>query len=710
MKGTGKLIILAVIVAAVSAFFVLDLGQYLSLEALQERLGAFREYQSQNAVLTGAVYFAIYVLVTSLSLPGAALLTLLAGALFGLTVGTVLVSFASTLGATLAFLAARLILGDTVRKRFRKAFESIDRGMDKEGAFYLFTLRLIPIFPFFVINLVMGLTNIRVLTFALVSQLGMLPGTLAYVNAGKQLANLESVSDIASPALIGSFVILGLLPLIGRRIVEFVRGRRVYRGHKKPARFDHNMIVIGGGSGGLVTAYIAAAVKAKVLLITDSKMGGDCLYTGCVPSKSLLRSAKLAHDVENHRNFGFASAAAKPDFSEVMARVQQIIAAIEPHDSPERYESLGVQTQFGRARIVSPWEVEVQGQRITARSIVIATGGKPFVPPVEGIEDCNYVTSDSLWELEQQPDPLVILGGGPIGCEMAQAFARLGSQVTLVERGDRLLSKEDPDAAEVVADALSQDGVTLKLKHTALRVEGGDRLICEGPDGEIAVPFDRLLVAVGRRANTKDLGLEELGIETGRGGTVEVNEWLQTRFPNVYACGDVIGPYQFTHSASHEAWYCAVNALFGRFKKFRVDYSVLPWVTFTEPEVARVGLSETDAAAQGIEVRVTRYDLAGLDRALADGGARGFVKVLTPAGGSDRILGATVVGDHGSEILGEFTLAMRHGLGLKKIMGTVHPYPTWGEAAKFAAGRWTDATKPEKLMPWLARFHRWERS
>lgn len=709
MKGRIRIIIVVAIALAVAAFYLFDLDQYLSLAALKSRLDQFREYQAANSVLTAGIFFVVYVLATGLSVPGAALLTLVAGALFGLLGGTVLVSFASTLGATLAFLVSRLVLGDSVRQRFPKAFAAFDRGMEKEGAFYLLSLRLIPLFPFVVINLVMGLTKIRTLVFAGVSQLGMLPGTLAYVNAGQQLATLESAKDILSPALFGSFILLGLVPVIGKRVVDAIRRRRLYSRFEKPAQIDRNIIAIGGGSAGLVTSFIAAAVKAKVALVTDDKMGGDCLYTGCVPSKSLLRSARFMQDVRQHQAFGFASASAEVDFAAVMGRVQKIIETIEPHDSPERYESLGVECVSGHAKIVSPWEVEVDGRRLSAANIVIATGGKPFVPPIDGIDECDYLTSDTLWELSEQPDRLVILGGGPIGCEMAQAFARLGSQVELVERGERLLAREDTDAAELVQQALADNGVSLRLQHTAVRVEDGKTLICEGPDGEVSLPFDRLLVAVGRRANTKGLGLEEMGIETEPNGTVSVNDHLQTRYPNIYACGDVIGPYQFTHSASHEAWYCAVNALFGKFRKFRVDYSVLPWVTFTEPELARVGLNETEAREQGIDHQVIHYSLEGLDRALADEAAHGFVKVIT-AGKSDKILGATVVGHHGGELLAEFTLAMRHGLGLKKIMGTIHPYPTFSEATKFAAGRWQDANKPEWLMPWLEKFHRWSRS
>ena len=544
--------------------------------------------------------------------------------------------------------------------------------------------------------------------FALVSQVGMLPGTLAYVNAGKQISELDSLAGIANPALIGSFVAIGLLPLVGKRVVDAIRRRRVYRPYKKPAKFAYNIVAIGGGAAGLVTSFIGAAVKAKVVLVSAEKMGGDCLYTGCVPSKSLLRSARFMHDVAHSKRLGVATASAQLNFSDVMARVQRVIAAIEPNDSVERYEGLGVECVAGRARIVSPWEVEVDGKRLTTANIVIATGGKPFVPPIEGIEECSYLTSETLWSLEQQPEQLAILGGGPIGCEMAQAFARLGSQVTLVEMAERILLMEDSDAADVVTEALRNDGVNVLVGHRAERVTGGNTLVCAGPDGPVEVAFDQLMVAVGRKANTQGLGTEELQLERNRNSTLAVDEYLRTRFPNVYACGDVIAPYQFTHSAAHEAWYCAVNALFGRFKKYRVDYSVLPWVTFTDPEVARVGLNETQAREQEIAHQVTRYPLDELDRALADEAGHGFVKVLTE-GNTDKIIGACVVGAHGGEILAELTLAMRHGIGLKKILGTIHPYPSWSEASKFAAGRWREANKPERVMPWLERYHRWQR-
>ncbi len=706
-------IVLALVLLAVGAFFVFDLGDHLSLASLQAQLDRLREYRAAHPMIAAAVFFAAYVVITGLSLPGAALMTLLAGALFGLLSGTILVSFASTIGATLAFLVSRLVLSGFVRARFERAFKTIDRGIEREGGLYLFSLRLIPLFPFFVINLVMGLTRMRSLSFALISQLGMLPGTLAYVNAGRELGRLESTGDILSPSLIGSFVIIGLLPLVARRVIDWLRRRRVYRPYQRPKSYEQNLVVIGAGAAGLVTSFIAAAVKAKVVLIEKHRMGGDCLYTGCVPSKTLLRSARFVHDVARHRELGMEDARAEVDFGAVMTRVQRVISAIEPHDSPERYEGLGVECVKGEARIVSPFEVRVGERSITTKNIVIATGGKPFVPPIEGIKEIEVLTSDSVWELTEPPRRLAILGGGPIGCELAQAFARLGVEVSLVEMLDRVLAVEDADVSKLIGSRLEADGVRVLTGTRAERVEartdGGGSIHCQGPQGECEVPFDRLLVAVGRRPNTEGLGLEELGLETDSGGALEVNAYLQTRFPNIYACGDVIGSYQFTHSAAHEAWYCAVNALFGAWRRYRVDYSVLPWVTFTDPEVGRLGLNEQQAEEQGRKVRVVRYELEESDRALAEEEALGFVKVLTPRD-SDKILGATIVGSHAGDVLAELTLAMRHGIGLKGVLGTIHPYPTLAEANRFAAGRWRQATKPEKLMPWLARYHRWVRS
>jgi pyruvate/2-oxoglutarate dehydrogenase complex dihydrolipoamide dehydrogenase (E3) component/uncharacterized membrane protein YdjX (TVP38/TMEM64 family) len=702
----GKILLLLLIVAAVAAFFVFDLGAWLTLDSLKDRQAELAAYVEANPLAAVAAFFALYVAVTALSLPGAAILTLAAGAIFGLWQGILIASFASTIGASLAFLSSRYLLRDWVKARFGGRIDSIDRGIERDGAFYLLTLRLIPAFPFFLINLAMGLTAMRLLTFALVSQAGMLLGTIVYVNAGTQLARIGSTSDILSPALIGSFVLLGLFPLLARAAVGWWRRRRIYKGWRRPRRFDRNLIVIGAGAGGLVTALIGATVRAKVTLIEKGEMGGDCLNTGCVPSKALIRSARAAHDVRTAADFGIASAEPEVRFAEVMERVHRIIADIAPADSVERYTRLGVDVRKGHAKLVDPWTVEIDGgERLTGRAIVIAAGGEPAVPPIPGLAESGYLTSDSMWErlrgLERVPERIAIVGGGPIGTEMAQAFARLGAKVTQVENGPRLLPKEDEEVSALVEAVLRGEGVDIRTGHEAARVEGKS-LIVRSAAGEEALPFDEIIVAVGRKARLSGYGLEELGIETGR--TVAVNDWLETRFPNIYAVGDVAGPYQFTHFAAHQAWFAAVNGLFGHLKRFRADYRVLPWVTFTDPEVAHVGHNALSAAEAGIAFEEVRYDLTHLDRALAEGANRGFVKLLVQPG-KDRLLGATVVADRAGELLPELVLAMKHGLGLNKILATIHAYPTLAEANKYAAGEWKKAHKPERLLAWLERYH-----
>jgi pyruvate/2-oxoglutarate dehydrogenase complex dihydrolipoamide dehydrogenase (E3) component/uncharacterized membrane protein YdjX (TVP38/TMEM64 family) len=706
----GRILLLLVIVAGIAAFFVFDLGAYLTLANLKARQAELAGLVEARPLAAVAAFFLLYVTVTALSLPGAAILTLAAGAIFGLWQGTLIVSFASTLGASLAFLSSRYLLRDWVKGRFGKRVAAIDRGIEKDGAFYLLTLRLIPAFPFFLINLAMGLTAMRLVTFALVSQIGMLPGTIVYVNAGTQLAAIESTSDILSPALIGSFVLLGLFPLLARMLVGWWKRRLVYRGWRRPKNFDRNMIVIGAGAGGLVTALIGATVRAKVTLIEKGEMGGDCLNTGCVPSKALIRSARTAHEIRTAGAYGVAPAEPEVRFAEVMERIHRVIAEIAPADSVERYTRLGVDVRKGHAKLVDPWTVEIDGgERLTARAIVIAAGGEPAVPPIPGLAESGYLTSDSMWTAlrgrESVPGRIAIVGGGPIGTEMAQAFARLGAKVTQIESGDRLLSKEDPEVSELVEAVLREEGVDIRTGHEAARIEGKS-LILRSDSGEEALPFDELIVAVGRKARMTGYGLEDLGIETER--TIAVNDWLETRFPNIYAVGDVAGPYQFTHFAAHQAWFAAVNGLFGQLKRFRADYRVLPWVTFTEPEVAHVGHNALSAEAAGIEYEVVRYDLSHLDRALTEGANRGFVKLLVQPG-KDRLLGATIVATQAGELIPELVLAMKHGLGLNKILGTIHAYPTFAEANKYAAGEWKKAHKPERLLAWLGRYHEWRR-
>lgn len=716
-----KLAIVALILAAIAAFFVFDLGRFVSLDFVKQSQQSFADLYAKHPRAVPLSFFAIYVAVAALSLPGAAILTLAAGAAFGLVWGTVLVSFASVIGATFAMLVARYLLRDAIQKRFGKRLKEINKGLEKEGALYLFTLRLIPLVPFFVVNLLMGLTQIRTWTYYWVSQVGMLAGTLAYVNAGTQVAQIDSLGSILSPALIGSFVLLGLLPLVIGRMLRYLEKRKVYArwNSVKPKQFDRNLIVIGAGAGGLVSAYIAAAVKAKVTLVEAGKMGGDCLNYGCVPSKALIRSARLAHDMKHAANFGLSAHTPEFSFKAVMDRIQSIIRAIAPHDSVERYTSLGVDVLQGHARIVNPWTVEVTlngggTQTLTTRAIVIAAGARPTVPPLPGLNETSYVTSDTMWEafskLDAVPRRLVILGGGPIGCELAQAFARLGSGVMQVEMGERVMAREDEEVSVLAAEALTADGVEVLTGHKAIRCEvvgGVKTLVVEHAGAERRIEFDQMICAVGRSARLEGYGLEELGIPTQK--TIETNEYLQTIYPNIYAAGDVAGPYQFTHVAAHQAWYAAVNALFGDFKRFKADYSVIPWATFIDPEVARVGISEQEAREKDVAYEVTRYGIDDLDRAIADSEARGYVKVLTVPG-KDTILGVTIVGTHAAELLAEFILAMRHGLGLNKMLSTIHIYPTMSEANKSAAGKWKHAHQPERLLKWVRKFHDWRRS
>ncbi|WP_139463256.1 FAD-dependent oxidoreductase [Aeromonas veronii] len=711
-----RLLLALVMGGLIGTFFALDLGRYLTLDALQAQQAAVAQWVDSHFVSASLLFVLIYVLSTALSLPGASLLTLGGSAVFGVAWGLLLVSFASTLGATLAFLSARFLLRDWVTARFGDKLATFQSGMAKEGAFYLLSLRLIPIFPFFLVNLLMGLTPIRVSTYYWVSQLGMLPGTFVYVLAGSELGQLTSTGNILSPSLMVALTLLGLMPWLVKKLTAHLAQRRLLAPYRKPARYDYNLLVIGAGAGGLVTSYIAAAVKAKVALIEKHKMGGDCLNSGCVPSKALIRSARFGAEQRKADELGFSPSHSRADFAAVMERVAEVIKEVEPHDSIERYEGLGVECIEGEARLVSPWEVEVNGQRLASRHIVIATGARPLVPKLPGLDQVPYLTSDSLWQLRTPPRRLLVLGGGPIGCELAQSFALLGIPVTLVELSEQLLPREEREVADALAGQMSRDGVQLLTGWRAERADylpaaKGDlpiRLQLRWGDETQVVEGDQLLLALGRVANVSGFGLEALGVELAPRGTIAVDGFLATNFPSILAVGDVAGPYQFTHFAAHQAWYAAVNALFGQFKRFQADYRVIPAATYTTPEIARVGLNRKEAEAQGIPFEATRFELAELDRAIADGERHGFVEVLTVPG-KDTILGATIVGTHAGERIAEFVLAMRHRLGLGKILGTIHAYPTLMEGNKYVAGEWKRAHQPTRVLALLARYHRWRR-
>ncbi|WP_148254387.1 FAD-dependent oxidoreductase [Aidingimonas lacisalsi] len=714
-----RLILVAAIVTIVLAFFISGAHEALTLETLKSQQNQFQDWLAADPLVVGGGFFVIYVVMAALSLPGATLLTVLGGALFGLGWGLAIISFASTIGATLAFLIARTLARGAIERRFSRQLESINRGIAREGAFYLFTLRLIPLFPFFVINLVMGLTRMRVRTFYWVSQLGMLPGTAVFVNAGRELGELESLSGVLSPGLILSFALIGFFPLLARRVVDIVKRRRMARRYGKPQSADYDVVVIGAGSAGLVASYIAAAVKAKVALVENERMGGDCLNTGCVPSKALIASARRAQAVREAPRYGVEAGEPNIDFTAVMAHVHRAVHDVAPHDSAERYQGLGVEVIEGQARLQTPWEVRVGERVLTTRHVIVATGARPRVPALPGLDRIEVLTSDNLWQLQTLPQRLAIIGGGPIGCEMGQSFARLGSHVTLIQRERQLLPREDVDVAATLADRLVNEGVDLRLGWRAVRVErgpaygDGDHVLVIEREGETGnevtrIVFDRLLVATGRQANVAGLGLDTLGIQTRDDGTLDVDDTLRSLHPNIWACGDVAGPYQLTHASAHQAWHAAVNALFGDVKRFSVDYRCLPVVTYCEPEVARVGLNERQAQKQGVAFELTRYAFNELDRAIAENRTDGFVKVLTVPG-KDRILGVSIVGQGAGELLAEFTLAMTHGIGLNKLLGTIHAYPTWSEAVKSSAGVWKNAHKPERLLALLARYFQWRR-
>jgi len=712
----GKILFIMIVLVMIAVIYQQQWHQYLSLDQLKAQQQQLAQWHSEHFIALFVGYFVVYVAVTALSIPGAVILTLGSGALFGLGWGLLLASFASTAGAFLAFMSARYVLRDSLEQRFGDRLKQVNDGISRDGAWYLLTLRLVPLFPFWMINLVMGLTRMAAWRFYWVSQLGMLAGTAVFVNAGTQLARVEQVSDVLSTELLLSFVLLGVFPLVAKQLVNWLKRRRVYQGWQRPRQFDDNVLVIGAGSGGLVSAYIAAAVKAQVTLVEQHAMGGDCLNTGCVPSKALLHLAHGRKHAQALNRHGVSATLGAVDFKAVMATVKQVITDIEPHDSVERYQGLGVDVVMGRARLVSPWQVEItdaKGQisQRTARSIILATGARPLVPAIPGLAESRYVTSDTIWQLTELPQRLTVLGGGPIGVELAQAFARLGSQVTLVEALPQLLSREDTDAAELVSEQLRQDGVVVYTGHKALQISSDDssQQVHIGAENQprIAIQADLILVALGRQPRLEGYGLQELGVITDK--TITTNEFLQTNFPNIYAVGDVAGPFQLTHAASHQAWYAAVNALFSPLKKFKADYRVMPAATFCEPEVARVGLNEKEAQQQGIAVEVTRYDIDDLDRAIADQNRYGWVKVLTKPG-TDKILGVTIVGAQAGDLLAEFVLAMKHGIGLNKLLGTIHIYPTMAEANKYVAGVWKRAHAPQRVLAWLARFHRWRRS
>lgn len=704
-----KKIALAIFVSAcIVIYFLFDIGQYASFDFIQEKRYIFSDYYNNNKLFVVIIFFVVYLLVTALAIPSATILTLLAGSIFGFWAGFIIVSFASSIGATITFLMSRFMLFEYFSSKYHKKSVAINESIEKEGHFYLLTLRLVPLVPFFMVNIVMGLTSIKTRIFYIVSQIGMLPATMIYVFTGTKLSQIDSLNDVLSVDIIIALVLLGIFPLIAKKVISIFKSRGVYKKYNRPKKFDYNLIVIGGGAAGLVSSYIASSVKAKVLLIEENKTGGDCLNTGCVPSKALINSAKVINYIKNCRKYGIKKANLKFDFADVIANVKSKIVKIEPHDSFERYKKLGVHCIKGKAQIIDPFSVKINDKVFTSPKMIIATGASPFIPKFKNIDQVNYLTSDTVWNLKDLPKKLVIIGGGAIGCELGQAFARMGSNVTIIESQNNIVSKEDSEIIHYLSKSFKKDGVNIKTEHEVIGFEKNRRqqyVVCKHGNKDVNIEFDQVLISLGRKPNISNFGLEDLKIINNKQSQITTNKFLQTNFPNIYACGDVQTPYQFTNVASHEAWYACINALFSSFKKFAISYSHIPYAIFTDPQVARLGINEKFAKKNNIEFEITTFDLSDLDRAIIDGNDQGFIKVMTKPK-SDRILGVTIIGENSAEIIAEFVLAMKNNIGLKKILGTSHIYPSYAETNKYVAGNWQKNNQPRKIMKALEWYHK----
>jgi len=442
---------------------------------------------------------------------------------------------------------------------------------------------------------------------------------------------------------------------------------------------EYDLVVIGGGSGGLVVAGVAAALKAKVALVERDRLGGDCLWYGCVPSKSIIHASRIAYEVKHAGRFGVYCNEPEIDFAKAIGYVQDVISTIQPHDSPERFEGLGVEVIFGSGKFIDRKTFEVNNRPLKARAFVISTGSRPGVPPIPGLQEAGYLTNEEVFSITERPDSLAVIGGGPIGCELGQAFSRLGSQVTIIASRERLLPKEDPEAVEVVHKQFESEEIRVLLQTRAESVEIADGKKYVWAGGE-KIAVDEILVATGRQPNVESLNLDAAGVKLGKSG-IEVNSKLQTTNPRIYACGDVIGGYQFTHVASYQANVVLKNALF--LPVFKADYRVIPWAIFTDPELARVGLTEQEAREHyGNDIYVVKQEFAEVDRAQAEAATEGFAKIITRRNG--QILGAHLVGSSAGELIHEIILAMSHKLKISALSG-IHIYPTLAEVNSKAA-------------------------
>ncbi len=474
--------------------------------------------------------------------------------------------------------------------------------------------------------------------------------------------------------------------------------------HPEPAS-RYNLVVIGGGTAGLVTAAGAAGLGARVALVERNLLGGDCLNVGCVPSKCLIRSSRVAADVQSAAAFGIhVPETAGVDFAAVMERMRRLRARISHHDSAARFRDLGVDLFLGEGRFSGPDTVEVEGKTLRFKKAVLATGARAFHPPVPGLEKAGFLTNETVFSLTERPPRLMVFGAGPLGCELAQTFQRLGSKVTIIERAPQFLTREDPDASQLISDAFARDGIDVRLNTVVDKIvrKGEEKVIHLKTDGkEEILTVDEILVGAGRSPNVEGLNLEKVGVEYDTRRGVKVNDFLQTTNPRIYAAGDICLAYKFTHTADAAARIVIQNTLFMGRK--RQSALTIPWCTYTDPEIAHVGMYEKDAAAKGIAVETFTRPMSEVDRAIADGEEEGFVKIHVKKG-NDRIVGATIVARHAGEMINEITLAMVGGIGLSKLSNVIHSYPTQAEAIRQTA----DAYNRTRLTPFVkGLFSRW---
>ncbi|MBA3536096.1 MAG: FAD-dependent oxidoreductase [Tatlockia sp.] len=683
-------------------FFSLRLDKYLTFTSLRENRATLISWTKEHFFMAALLYMSCYTLAVAASVPGAVFLTLAGGFLFGVVFGTVFVIVSATLGATALFFAVRTSFGDWLAKSALSWLGRMREGFQQNAFSYLLMLRLVPLFPFWVVNIVPALLGVDAKTFIITTFFGILPGSIVYVMVGNGLSHVFEANQTPNLGII--FDIKVLLPLLALAALSFIPilykrvNPKEQKKNPKTNQIKCDLSIIGAGAGGLSVAAVAAQLGLKVVLLESGKMGGDCLNYGCVPSKSLLAAGKIAYQLRHAAQFGISSKGLEIDFKKVMQQVHAVIKVLAKNDSVERFESLGVQVIKAVARFSGVNTLVAQDRVIEARRIVIATGSSPFKPPIPGLEDTPYLTNETIFNLTEQPKHLIVIGGGPIGCELAQAFSMLGSKITLIE-GFNLLPKDDVDCVAILRAQLKAMGIIIHEQAKVLGVEphahGGIKVSINQAGEKLAIRGSHLLIATGRRANVENLDLEKAGIVYSNKG-IEVNSRLQTSNRRVYALGDVVGPYQFTHMATYQAGIVLRNIAFKIPAK--VDYRAIPWVTYTLPEIAHVGLLAEEALKHA-DIQFTEWSFLENDRAQTEHSLEGKIKIISDKKG--RVLGVTIVGAHAGELILPWVIAIREKRTLRSFTDAVSPYPTLSEISKRVAGEFYKSKLFSNKTRWL---------